>query len=392
MTEILCIRSWHCGARRLAPVLLALAVTACATQSPEPRETTSTGSAADTNASKAEPRAETKVTREDVKPDHPVRYTVRRGDTLWDIASRFLEDPWVWPEIWSVNPQIDNPHLIYPGDIITLAFVGGEARLVVQRPGAEPVDGNYEKLQPQVRERPLEEAIPAIPADAVRQFLNRPRVVSQEELDRAPYILGNYEGRLISAAGNDVFARGFGPAGPDADRYNVYRPGDPLHDPATGEVLGYEAIYVGKAALQATGDPARLQLTESTREIFRGDRLMPADRQLSRSSYIPQLPDERVDAQIIRLFDAISQVGSNQVVVINHGAEDGARVSDILAIEQSGGTVRDPYADAEEPEEVRLPPQRVGTLMIFRTFDRVSYGLILDATQAIHLHDPVTNP
>ena len=390
MTEILSNRSWHRGSQHLAPVLLALSIAACATQSPEPRE--EARAASGTTTSQAEPATETRVTRADVKPDHPVRYTVRRGDTLWDIASRFLKDPWVWPEIWSVNPQIDNPHLIYPGDIITLAFVGGEPRLVVQRPGAEPVDGNYEKLEPQVRERPLEEAIPAIPADTVRQFLNRPRVVSQEQLDRSPYVLGNYEGRLISAAGHDVFARGFGPAGPDADRYNVYRPGSPLHDPATGEVLGYEAIYVGKAALKVTGDPARLQLTESTREIFSGDRLMPADRQVSRSSYVPQLPDERVDVQIIQLFDAISQVGSNQVVVINHGARDGAEVSDILAVQQSGGTVRDPYAEEGRTEEVQLPPQRVGTLMIFRTFERVSYGLILDATQAIQLHDQVTNP
>lgn len=376
-------------ALRTALIALALALLAgCASQTPEPADEP----AADPAQSEPEPETEPEVTREDVKPSHPVRYTVKRGDTLWDIAAMFLKDPWVWPEIWSVNPQIENPHLIYPGDIITLVFREGEPRLVVERPGMSEEDGGREKLKPEVRERSLDEAVSAIPADAIRQFLNRPRVVTEDELERAPYIVGNYEGRLISGEGNDVFARGFEGGEPDADRYNVYRPGDPLRDPDTNEVLGYEAIYVGKAAVRQSGDPARLRLTESTREILRGDRLMPADRQISRGEYIPQMPDERVDARIIELFDAISQVGTNQVVVLNHGDEDGAEVSDVLAVMQSGGTVQDPYASDKGTETVDLPAQRVGTLMIFRTFDRVSYGLILDATQSIRLNDTATNP
>lgn len=378
-------------ALRTALIALALALIAgCASQKPEPTDEP----AAEPAQSEPEPAPETepKVTREDVKPSHPVRYTVKRGDTLWDIAAMFLRDPWVWPEIWSVNPQIENPHLIYPGDVITLAFRDGEPRLIVERPGMPEGGDGYEKLEPEVRERSLEEAIPSIPADAIRQFLNRPRVVTAEELERAPYVVGNYEGRLISGEGNDVFARGFEGGEPDADRYNVYRPGDPLREPDTGEILGYEALYVGKAAVRQGGDPARLHLTESTREILRGDRLMPADRQFARSEYIPRVPDERVDAQIIQLFDAISQVATNQVVVLNHGEADGAEVADVLAVMQSGGTVQDPYASAEGTETVELPPQRVGTLMIFRTFERVSYGLILEATQSIRLNDTATNP
>lgn len=378
-------------ALRTALLALALAMLAgCASQTPEPEGEP----AAEATGAKTEPEPETRpeVTREDVKPSHPVRYTVKRGDTLWDIAAMFLKDPWVWPEIWSVNPQIENPHLIYPGDIITLAFRDGEPRLVVERPGVSGDGEGYEKLKPEVRERSLDEAVSAIPADAIRQFLNRPRVVAEDELERAPYIVGNYEGRLISGEGNDVFARGFEGGEPDADRYNVYRPGDALRDPDTGEVLGYEAIYVGKGAVRQGGDPARLRLTSSTREILRGDRLMPADRQISRGEYIPQVPDERVDARIIQLFDAISQVASNQVVVLNHGEADGAAVADVLAVMQSGGSVQDPYASDGAAETVELPAQRVGTLMIFRTFDRVSYGLILDATQSIRLNDSVTNP
>ena len=377
----------------LAGFVLA-ALFGCASQPSEPdREAEPAEPAGEQQEQQAEAPGETRVTREDVKPSHPVRYTVRKGDTLWDIASMFLRDPWVWPEIWAVNPAIENPHLIYPGDTITLMYAGDEPRLVVERPSTGATGDDYVKLEPQVREQPIGDAVPAIPADAIRQFLNRPRVVTQAEIDDAPYIVGNYEGRLISGAGNDVFARGFPDGGPDAERYNVYRPGDALRDPVTNEILGYEAIYTGKAALRATGDPARLHLTQSTREILRGDRLMSADRQMTRSQYFPQVPDQRVEAQIIKLFDAISQVGTNQVVVLNYGTRDGAAVSQVLEIMQSGGTVSDPYASGEDGEErVELPPQRVGALMIFRAFDRVSYALILEAEQAIQRFDTVKTP
>ena len=365
-----------------------LGVAGCASRAPEPQPEPET---------QAEPEApQKKVEKDVVKPAHPVRYVVKRGDTLWDIAALFLRDPWVWPEIWSVNPQIENPHLIYPGDIITLAYIGGEPRLIVDRPGVERVaepseEGlTVERVEPQVRELPLEAAIPTIPADAINQFLNRPRVLPLEELESAPYIVGNYEGRLISAEGDDVFARGFPDEGPQARRYNVVRPGDPLNDPRTGELLGYEAIHAGQGVVRQLGDPVKVSLVDSEREILSGDRLFPSDQDPAQARYLPKEPDEPVEGQIIALFDAISQVGSKQVVVINLGARAGMEPGHVLGIRQSGGTVRDAYA--EDPEEVTLPPQDVGTLMVFKVFDRVSYGLIMTSTRAIHLHDTVTNP
>jgi len=365
-----------------------LGVAGCASRAPEPQPEPEP---------QAEPEApEKKVEKDVVKPAHPVRYVVKRGDTLWDIAALFLRDPWVWPEIWSVNPQIENPHLIYPGDIITLAYIGGEPRLIVDRPGvervAEPAEEGLtvERVEPKVRELPLEAAIPSIPADAINQFLNRPRVLPLEELESAPYIVGNYEGRLISAEGDDVFARGFPDEGPQARRYNVVRPGDPLTDPRTGELLGYEAIHAGQGVVRQLGDPVKVSLVDSEREILSGDRLFPSDQDPTRARYIPKEPGEPVEGQIIALFDAISQVGSKQVVVINLGARAGMEPGHVLGIRQSGGTVRDAYA--EEPEEVTLPPQEVGTLMVFKVFDRVSYGLIMASTRAIHLHDTVSNP
>lgn len=372
------------GHRQALPLVLSalLAVAGCATTEPAPEPEPT---------SEPEPVKQKKVEKDVVKPAHPVRYVVKKGDTLWDIAALFLRDPWVWPEIWSVNPQIENPHLIYPGDIITLTYVGGEPRLEVSRPGIDDEGLTVERVEPEIREVPLDQAIPTIPADAIRQFLNRPSVLPKDELDAAPYIVGNYEGRLISAEGDDVFARGFPEGGPQARRYNVLRPGDPLTDPQSGEILGYEAIYAGQGHVTAAGDPVKVSLTNSVREILRGDRLFPTSQDPSRTSYLPKEPDDRVQGQIIALFDAISQVASKQVVVINLGARSGMEPGHVLGIRQSGGSVTDPYA-GEETEEVQLPPQEVGTLMVFKVFDKVSYALIMKSTRAIHLNDFVTNP
>jgi len=375
------------GYRQAVPLLLAavLALAGCASKAPEPQ-----AEPEPEPRSEPEPVKQEKVTKDVVRPAHPVRYVVKKGDTLWDIAALFLRDPWVWPEIWSVNPQIENPHLIYPGDIITLTWVGGEPRLEVARPGVD--EGlTVERIEPGIREVPLDQAIPTIPADAIRQFLNRPSVLPREELDAAPYIVGNYEGRLISAEGDDVFVRGFPEGGPQARQYNILRPGDPLTDPQTGEVLGYEAIHAGQGRVVAGGDPVKVSLTNSVREILRGDRLFPTSQDPSRTSYLPKEPGDRVRGQIISLFDAISQAGSRQVVVLNLGARAGMEPGHVLGIRQSGGSVTDPYA-GENVEEVELPPQEVGTLMIFKVFDRVSYALIMESTRAIHLNDFVTNP
>lgn len=376
----------------LAAVLLALA--GCASTTPAPDDRTPAPpeepAAPPTAAEPAEPPG-----REAVKPSHPLRYTVRPGDTLWDIAAHFLRDPWVWPEVWDVNPQIENPHLIYPGDVITLAWAGDQPRLRVQRPGAGASDlgeDDVKRLQPRVRREPLDDAIRSIPADSIRQFLNRPQVATAEQIEGAPYVLGNYDGRLISAAGSQVFAKNFPDGRPSVSRYDVVRPGEPLRDPATGELLGYELVYAGKAEVTHPGPPARLNLTESSREILNGDRLFPPGRGLAEARYIPRVPEQAVDGRIIHLVDAISQVGTNQVVVVNLGEREDLEVGHVLGIEQSGGTVTDPHVEHGEDARVELPPQRVGTMMLFKVFDRLAYALVLDATRAIHLHDSVVRP
>lgn len=378
--------------RLAATALLATVLVAGCASTEAPPDESEPVAAPETGADRPAAEPEREVTREDVRPSAPVTYTVRKGDTLWDIAARFLNDPWVWPEIWEVNPEIANPHLIFPGDVITLAWVDDEPRLIVDRPVEHvvdlPDDLEIRRLEPEIRRIPLEEAIEAISADAIRQFLRRPQVFARGELDRAPYIIGNYEGRMISASGDEVFARGLADTG--ARRFNVVRQAAVLHDPDTGEVLGYEAIHLGEARLLEGGDPARLRLEGTVREVLNGDRLMPAEYRIQPARYIPRTPEEEIGGRIVGLYDAITQVGSRQIVVINRGDRDGVEIGTVFGIEQSGGTVRDTYGNGTEI--VELPRQRVGTLMVFETFERVSYALVMRATHPIREDDYLVLP
>ncbi len=339
-----------------------------------------------------------------VRPSYPESYTVVIGDTLWDIASRFLEDPWVWPQIWDVNPQIANPHLIYPGDIISLIFVDGEPRLVVDRPGLEqpggvpttepvvtdaaPAEGGVVRLSPSIRIEPLGQAIPSISASAIRQFTVKPRVLTEEELDAAPYIIGNYDGRLISASGNQVYVRGLDNV--DESLYSIYRPGKQFVDPDTDEILGIEVVYVGDAKVISFGDPSTMVITENNREALNGDVLLPLDRGKVAHDYIPRNPAIGFEGKIISLFDAITQTGQNQTVAVNIGQRDGIEIGDMLAVFTPGGSLLDRRRGKRE--NVALPDERTGLVMIVRSFDRVSYGLIMESARPIHLNDVVTNP
>jgi nucleoid-associated protein YgaU len=332
--------------------------------------------------------------RDDV-PDH---YVVKKGDTLWDISALFLRDPWLWPEIWYFNPQIDNPHLIYPGDILTLVYVDGKPQLRLTREGTTeeppslataPAGINTVKLSPHVRTEDLKQAIPTIPIDVIGPFLIKPRIVSKEELDTAPYIVSSLDEHLITASGNTVYARNL--KGEGATRYNIFRPGRVFKDPKTGEVLGYEATLVSEAKLLQPGDPATLVLTRSLRETLNGDRILSVDSGKISHNFIPQAPSTEVEGQIIALIDAISHTAQRQIVVINLGHRQGMIPGTVLAVEQAGAEVRDPYA-REGSRTVTLPNTQAGLLMVFRVFDKVSYGLIMNSSRTIHTYDVVRNP
>lgn len=345
----------------------------------------------------------------ELRPDHPERYVVQKGDTLWDIAEHFLRDPWLWPEIWRVNPGIDNPHLIYPGDVLVLTYEDGRPVLRLERraegeapgPGAEPPPPEAErverparpgerplvKLSPRVRELELDrEAIPPIPIDAIQQFLSRPRVLTAREFETAPYIVSVGKEHLVAGTDYRVYARGLEPY--DSSAFTVYRRGEVYRDFPSGEILGYEALHVGDAVLERSGDPAAIRLARTKREVLTGDRLFPVREDEIDRQFMPRAPQEEVDGRIISVIDGVSQIGQHQVVVLNLGHEDGIRAGHVMAVFQTGATVRDPYTEAP----VTLPDERAGIVMVFRPFERVSYALVMKATRAMHVHDRVRTP
>lgn len=378
-----------------------------------------------------------------VNPNHPDSYVVQKGDTLWDISARFLVEPWRWPEIWKVNPQIHNPHLIYPGDVVRLVYVGGVPELTVSRgqPTAGPseegpvvssVAGRNVKLSPRIRTVKEREAIPTIPIEAIREFLTRPLVVTEDELASRPYIVSSYDQHLVAGPGNEVYVRGL-PEDAKERNYSIYRKGPAFKSKVKqpGEILGYQAIYVGDVTIKKFGDPATGIVTTADREILNGDRLLPQSKQDIRNDFIPHNPDKAVSGSIISAIDVLSQIGRYQVVVLDLGAKDGVTVGNVLGVYRKGAVIDDkiqyqkyepvagegtnPFSNIVgdvvktkrdfdntalvgylgRPKisggKVRLPEKYTGVLMVFRTFDDVSYALVMEAQAPMHLNDTVKN-
>ena len=310
---------------------------------------------------------------------HPDEYVVQVGDTLWDIAGKFLKDPWYWPEIWYVNPDIANPHLIYPGDVIGLVYIDGQPRITNLR-------GSAYRMSPQARVTPLTEAINTIPYEAVAAFLRSGKIIEKNEADSLPYFLETRGDHLIAAAGNEIYVRGLAGAQPGS-RYNVVHIGDPLRDPDDNRLIGYQGILVGDGTLRRGGDPATVMLTDTAQEAKKGDRLIPelVDVPLN---FFPKAPSSVIDGRILAVVGGVTQIGQYQVVVMNRGSGDGLAVGDVLTVLQAGEEVRDRIQGGK----VKLPDEEAGTVMVFKTYDRVSYGLVMEATQALHVLDFVRNP
>jgi len=302
-----------------------------------------------------------------------------KGDTLWDISARFLDNPWYWPEIWHVNPQVANPHLIYPGDRLALVYIDGKPRIT------KVASNGVVKLSPQVRSEPIDTPIPAIPLDAISSFLTDTRIVTPEELEGAPYVLEGEDGRIITGAGDRVYARGDKPA----DKVGIFRRTKEFRDPDTGEFLGLEARSIGAGNITAeNGDVLTLRLTKSNQEIRIGDRLLTSvDRPIA-TSFVPSSPDETVEGEMIAVDGGVSQIGQYDVVAINRGERDGLEAGNVMAVLKSGNLVRDPVTG----ETIELPSERAGLLMVFQAYEKMSYGLVLQATRPLSVGDKVTNP
>lgn len=317
------------------------------------------------------------------KDNHPQRYEVVKGDTLWGIAGRFLNLPWKWPEIWHANPQINNPHLIYPGDIISLVYIDGQPRLTVNRG-----QGGTIKLSPTVRSTPMAEAIQTIPLEAINAFLNAGRIMDDaDELEAAPYIIGGEAESVISGAGNRIYARGDLADG--ASAFGLYRRGQSYTDPQTDEFLGLHAQEIGNVEVLATEDDiATLMVNRSRQEVRVGDRLLETEERAVSSTFFPSDPDNEIDGLILDVPNGVTQIGQYDVVILNKGIRDGLKEGNVLAIYKTGEVVRDRIQN----ERVRLPDERAGLLMVFRVYDRMSYGIVLNAQRQLAIMDKVRNP
>ncbi len=312
----------------------------------------------------------------------PNTHTVVKGDTLWDISASFLKNPWMWPEIWHVNAQIENPHLIYPGDVIRLVYFDGKPRLTLD------TKGRIYKLSPKVRELTAEEAIETIPLDKINSFLSRSRIVSEKELKGAPYVVAGGDAHLVVGAQDEFYARG--DISENYSIYGIYRQGDEYIDPVTREKLGVLAMDIGSAEVlrAGEGEVSTLEVNRSIEEVRVGDRLLREEERAVDSTFYPKPPVGDVEGLILAVEGGLTQVGKMDVVVVNRGEREQMTPGTVMAIYKRGEKVRDRLVG----DLVQLPDERAGLLMIFRVFDKVSMGLILEASQGVAVNDKVRNP
>jgi hypothetical protein len=321
-----------------------------------------------------------------LKEGHPESYTVVKGDTLWGISDRFLNDSWLWPNIWYINQEIANPHLIFPGDVIGLMRVGSQTKITVLQRGEV---SRTVKLTPSARIEPISSAIPAIPLDAVAPFITGSRIVEKQDLYDAPHAIAGQEGRLISGSGSNMYFRGKFKKEDVAPAYGIYRKGKTYVDPDSGELLGYEAKEIGNGrTVDVNGDIITIGLTNTSQEVRSGDRLLSTEDRKVSSSFHPKAPDDEMTGRIVSVFGGVSQIGQFDIIVINRGERDGIKEGHVLAIYKELGIVVDRVTN----EKVKLPTERGGLMMVFRTFEKLSYALVMKATLTLSVGDELRNP
>ena len=399
MTAFATARTWT-----VASALIAACAAAHAQQYPV---TPSQRSAAQQVAQQGVPVGE-------LAPDAPDSYTVKRGDTLWGISGMFLRRPWRWPELWGMNMQaIANPHLIYPGQVLYLDKRDGYARLSTARPMGDGGEPGVVRVSPSTRSESLAQAaLPTLQPHLIEPFLAEPLVVDAETLLRAPRLIATTDERVLMASGDRAYARGTAEAplrkGDGLPRqYRVFRDAVALKDPISGEVLGYEAKYLGLADLiegetsleivdskgekHEQASPATVDLSRAKTEMRAGDRLLPAPER-TYMNYAPHAPQSAVKAHVVSLYgdQAVRWAANNQVIAINKGTQDGMDVGTVLELSRRGARIVDKTGDKKEL--VQLPDERNGHAMVFRTFDRVSYALILEARRGVEVGDSLTSP
>lgn len=374
------------------------------------------------------------------KEDAPDRYVVIKGDTLWAISGKFLKEPWRWPDIWKLNKEeIKNPHLIYPGDVVVLDRANGELRLVKN---AKYQGRDFEKRSPQTRVEPTERAaIPVISPADIGPFLSQPLVIEKDGLEAAPRILASEENRVAIGAGSRAYVDGLKDGGPK--QWHIFRPGKALIDPDTQETLGYEAIYLGDARVLKYGETSTIEVIKSVQEILRDDRLVAA-ASVELANIVPHAPSKGLRGRIISSYGGVAETGRGSIVSLNRGAKDGLETGHVLALHRFGQEITLPkdnkpspsfnfvrskclregakisfneaydsdkaygpcpdgdlpksfgapytISTEEEARKLKLPEERYGLVLVFRTFDKVSYALVMQSSLAVHVSDVVEKP
>jgi hypothetical protein len=361
----------------------------------------------------------------ELKKNHPERHVVVKGDTLWGISSKFLKDPWLWPKVWQLNrSQIKNPHLIYPGDVVFLDYSSGKPELRLLR---ETIT-----LQPGVVEEPLDKvAISTIPLNVIAPFLSQPLVIEKDQLANSPRIIAGQDNRVVLSPGTKIYINKIEEE--DGLDWFVYRPGQTLIDPDSKETLGVEATYLGDARITKYGEPASANISKAKEEIFTKDRLVPAGDEAI-TNFVPHAPDTEIKGRIIKIYGGLAEAGPESIVAISRGSQDGVEIGHVLAINRYGRVIKDPEPNKEaidksatksklkelnfevskdadgkaivnfekntekngglilEPGMIKLPDERVGLMMVFRVFDRISYGIIMQASEPVNTKDAVQTP
>ncbi|MBX3622101.1 MAG: LysM peptidoglycan-binding domain-containing protein [Rhizobacter sp.] len=321
----------------------------------------------------------------------PDTYTVKTGDTLWDISRMYLKSPWRWPELWGMNlEQIRNPHLIFPGQVLYLVKTGDRAMLRVGQ--GEP--GGVVRLSPRVRSTDLDrDGIPAIPLHLIEPFLNEAVIFDNDQLATAPRVVGTQEGRVLLSRGDLAYVRGDIGGGRN---FRVFREPRPLKDPTTGEVLGYEAFYLGTAEFtrkgtSTTGDivPDTFTISSIRQEIRVGDKLAPVPPR-DFTTYVPHAPQSPISGQIVSIYGDSTTAGQNQIVALNKGSRDGVESGHVFALWRDGDYMVDKTDGGST--RIKLPDERHGNLFVFRVFNRMSYALILSVKEPVSPGDRFTQP
>jgi len=339
----------------------------------------------------AEPPATESTSEIKLQDNPPARYTVKRGDTLWGISSRYLKNPWKWPEVWGMNKdEIRNPHLIYPGEVIILDLSGATPRLRLEGvpDGGLSRWSGYElqvsRLEPKVRSNALAAAIPTIAAKDLAPFLSRSLVVDPESVALAPKIVAGMESRVVLSASDSAFAVGLERS--KGSFWNVYRPGRMFFDPDTKEQLGREAVYLGDVEVQSFGQVSALRILRARQEVASGDRLAVIS-ELQTLPYVPRAPDRKIVGKVIAgNAETLSEIGPMSMVILNRGVRDGLEPGQVLSLFRNQGNV------TVEGRVLPLPLEEYGLVMIYRVFKRVSFGLVMSARRPVEINDVVSNP